>query len=114
TLTADSRLDPVPASRWRLYRGILSPLFRTRIVTLTIGALLSPKRARRKIDRLFSRELKNRKSELLSPEQHLSEVERLLKDSCSVLPITGFPEAIAGYLSLGTAQRLLGDSVTEE
>ena len=114
-IKGDSRFAPKRIPFRKLMWIVLTPFIRTPLIPYTLGALRDPDKARNKIERLFRRVMETANIQgVASEKQRFQAIIRLLMEGGSSLFITGFPEAVAGYIALEIAKRLLGSLATED
>lgn len=113
-LEADPRLAPTPTSPWRVLRGALVPLGRTRLPWFLARCLLNPEAMRQRNQRAMDAVLARGE---LGPgatlDTNVGRALELLWEGSLLIPwVLG--EASAGVLALGAAALLLGKRATEQ
>lgn len=113
-LDADPRLAPTPTSPWRVLRGALVPLWRTRLPWFLARCLLDPAATRQRNQRAMDAVLaRGELGPAATPDANLERALELLWEGSLRIPwVIG--EASAGYLALGAAALLLGKRATEQ
>jgi phosphohistidine swiveling domain-containing protein len=113
-LTADPRLALVPMRRWLFARTIALFLVRSGMPWYLLQALLAPRAAQTRVQRLVHMVRTAGQGEpYIAAAEHLTTVERLLFHDTPRLLFKVSPVMLAGMQIYTLATRLLGDRATE-
>jgi len=113
-LAADPRLALVPVRRWPFVRAIGLLLIRSRLPWYLLQALLAPRAAQARVQRLVERLRIARQAELHADASgRLAAVERILFYDTPRLLFKVSPVMLAGMQAFSVAAWLLGDCATE-
>jgi len=112
-IKSDERLKVKRTPFTKILWIIFSPLFRTRFIPAIIKALINPDETRVKNIEMFESSARFSLKCNVPYEDRVELIGNFIFSSFKKLFDTGFSEAIAGYIGLGVAKKLLGKLALE-